>query len=349
MRGNTGRFPGPPERITAWRGLWRPCWQIQSIALFFVTYLALGEPLTVFSSLHGSHATREEQSYPHSGSTAIRASDALAHTLGLLHPPRYSDRRLDAAPRQHGGHHQEGKVLPVCSQSKYLCQVHALHSPKPRSPSRIQNGQRNGSQSILENRQRAATPGSGATPRVRRLGALSARQQRKHIATRLASTAADDSWRGVKLQRAPLLVDYSPAVVPALTRMPQLSRHGGEFLPLRVQTEFADFTHPLESQISNLSIPLWQTLEKLATEEQPDDDSADSWVKQSSDSDLLNYNEGVWRHPAVQKALRFRQVRRFFQVDVVPSALWWLQRAVMVDRTLGPYLIKTEEEADDKY
>lgn len=291
--------------------------------------------MQVVSCIQGPHSASETNINTEPDSYVPKASQALAHTLRLLRHPDENSRSLEAISNPTASQETAEEPLPVCSQSKYLCQVHTLHSPKPRPPLTVQS--------------------PNPTPLPADLGRESRSSlRRQSIRTRLAGTSAARLRlfaRGAK-QTSPKepetssVADHPASGEPGFIRVQQHSRKGGVFLPLRLQVGFQDFVHPMEGRFSRPDASLWQTLEAMPQKNQslvPNE-----WLAGDGKESLSPSEQGLEEAEETLKALNFRQVRRFFQVDVLPSALWWLQKTVAVDRRTGPLLLAVGEESADK-
>ncbi|XP_026192482.1 uncharacterized protein LOC34618494 [Cyclospora cayetanensis] len=264
---------------------------------------------------------------PNSQSIMVTASEAMAHTLRMLQPSAQERRMLEASEKK--GWKDQDQTLHVCSQSKYLCQVHILHSPVHSQP-RQMNGQ-----------QAKRTPrpvfGPSFALRSQRLSYLSSNRQRRLVSV---TDPQEGGRRKVKpIATTPLLASDLPQAVPGFTMVPQVSERSEVFLPFRVRAVVTDFSHPLETQLSNLSDQLWN-IKETELEQAQSTASQPSSINAPSPSKLENDTAGIYDIQKVQKALRFTHVRRFFKSDVVPAALWWLQRRVMVNHLRGPLVIK---------
>lgn len=241
------------------------------------------------------------------------ASGALAQTLKLLNPSSSTVRTLRAVENQIS--QLEQAPIPVCSQSKYLCQVYTLHSEVP-DRRRIASTQNDWLSSAHEVKRPSSVIGLRSSLRFRRL-ATTPFKIPKQLQQEAANAQAHTGKPSARKTRMPVLAENLPIKVPSFTQVPQIRGRGGVFLPVRVQACFA-------------------ASGDSALEEQPDANTEYS----SDGSNGANEEDHTvgW----------FSDVLRFFQVEVVPSAIWWLQRTVTVDRLLGPLTIKVSEKRNKK-
>ncbi|CDJ36036.1 uncharacterized protein EMH_0058140 [Eimeria mitis] len=274
------------------------------------------------------------------------ASGALAHTLKLLNPSSPAVRALRAIEEQRN--QQEQDPIPVCSQSKYLCQIYTLHGALP-DRHRVADAQNDWLSRAYGVAQQRSALGFRSSRRRRRLASIPFKIPAQ-LQQEMTNSHKRSGIPGGTSSRTPVLVERQSISIPSFTQVPQSSGRGGVFLPLRVQTFFSDFPHLLEGNVSHsLSV---QRLHALAARDVAGRriaaSSGSSLEVQSIDNSVHSSDGNNAAKERHNTAERFKDVRRFFQVEVVPSAIWWLQRIVTVDRLLGPLLIKLSDEKNEK-
>lgn len=252
-------------------------------------------------------------SYANAADTPLKPSEALAHTLRLLHPSSPYARSLSDALTEHLQNRTD--TLPVCSHSKYLCQLNYLHNPKP-APTRrlgsVSKRPRNAEQHAKEVRREIRS-------RHRRLSYLPIRFAIKSSEHRKKLPAASrNNWPRKN-------------AVPKFQPVPQLRGRGAKYLPIRIHTFFADFFHPSDAQCAGtdaLDLELGRP------------DAEHRLQKQTSETQ--RFTGGFEKAQGGQRTLPCGEVRRFFQTEAVPAALWWLQRILMAERVEGPLLVESK-------
>ncbi|KAL8439593.1 hypothetical protein Efla_003806 [Eimeria flavescens] len=316
---------------------WRLQRLILSFFLWFTPFFLLERRFQQLLKLPDTYAAAADTARGFPTVRLPTASEALTHTLKLLYSSPGNRRELGATPRASEDSDRGSSPLPVCHQSKYLCQIHNLHNPIPKHPRPL--------------RHKAITSYHAAA-----LGlpqhSFADSGQGIHRSRRLADILFGGEktlkkQRGSKQLAPPLATDHPPSAQPDFVRVLQLSKQGGVFLPLRIQLVLSDFTHPSEGLVSGPSASLWKGLESVVQDDKSPgtrSDLPESRNKNPATSPSSPTDEDAQTANSARDALQFLQVRRFFEVDVVPSALSWLQRIVMVNRRSGPLVLKTEDD-----
>lgn len=277
----------------------------------------------------------------------LTASEALAHTLKLLNPSSQTVRALAATEKEKVK--SEQRPIPICSQSKYLCQVYSLHGPPP-DGHRVAATRRNWPNGVHEVEERSSVRGIRSSIRLRRLASIPFKISKppRHATT----NAQKRSERpGAAAHENPVLVESLPIKIPSFTQVPQTSPRGGLFLPLRLRAFFSDFPlSPDDNGSHGLSNWRGHTPAGRDRGGAQGATSGDSSHEEQPAANFVYYSgsdNGAMKRQHV--AERLNDVTRFFQLEVVPAAIWWLQRIATVDRLLGPLVIKLQETMDDQY
>lgn len=324
--------------VSSNRAGWRVFAWKKALPICYI-FIVITATQRILSSNYSSAAAAVEFTPSYPEGAPPKASKALAETLALLNPSSSTARALSAVEIQ--TEEKDKEPLPVCSQSKYLCQVHTLHSALPHrvfaeSTQQDHNDGKVGHNSAL---------GVHASFRYRRLARLPLHSP-KHLPTNAANYEKNGQWPSRVKSVTPIPSEDIHRVTPRFAQVSQISKKSGIFLPLRVHAWFADFLSPLgENLQNNLNKQLNRGGETPATVEQPAV-ARDKPIKNLLDQTAADLPEDAVKATEVQHALRFNDIRRFFEVELVPAALWWLQRTVRVNRVIGPLTVKLENKSD---
>lgn len=264
-------------------------------------------------------AASEVSKTNHVGPLPLSASDAMRHTLGILYPEKVRDlRRLSHLPNKFSAVYTS-KPKTLCDQSKYLCHVNRMQNPNMKPVSLVEEENDKGSRVAfgipilplgspkpLTDLERDATLSNGLAqsdiPRFRSADFALPTNNKSGVPRRLYTMDIDHPENGVEEGNN------------ALTSRGIIEKAEPKYAPSFIQV------HQLSSLDSEF-LPLR--------------------IKPTFHDFREEVNNLQQQRPSeTDTNAVFADLLRFFKVDVVPAALWWVQRSVTVLRRKGPILLE---------